>query len=47
MALTPKGLGEVERAVEGLEQWKRASELTDLLRRHCRPEWNRRAPVTS
>src|SRR5260221_10315135 len=30
-ALTPQGLGEVERAVARLEQWTSASELTDLL----------------
>jgi 2-methylcitrate dehydratase PrpD len=44
-ALTPQGLDEVERAVEGLEHWNGASELTDLLRRHCRPDWSRAAPL--
>jgi 2-methylcitrate dehydratase PrpD len=44
-ALTPQGLGEIERAVEGLEQWQSASELPDLLRRHCRPDWRRAAPL--
>jgi 2-methylcitrate dehydratase PrpD len=38
-ALTAQGLDEVERAVDGLEHWTSAIELTDLLRRHCRPEW--------
>jgi 2-methylcitrate dehydratase PrpD len=47
LALTPQGLGEVERAVEGLEHWKSASELPDLLRRHCRQDWRRAAPLTS
>jgi 2-methylcitrate dehydratase PrpD len=45
LALTPQGLGEVERAVEGLEHWNGAAELTDLLRRHCRPDWSRAAPL--
>jgi 2-methylcitrate dehydratase PrpD len=46
-ALTPQGLGEVERAVEGLEHWTSASELAGLLRRHCRPDWSRPAPLIS
>jgi 2-methylcitrate dehydratase PrpD len=39
VALTPQGLAEVERAVDRLEQWTSAAELTGLLRRHCRPDW--------
>jgi 2-methylcitrate dehydratase PrpD len=46
-ALTPQGLGEVERAVEGLEQWDGAAELTVLLRRHCRQDWRPAAALTS
>lgn len=39
-ALTAQGIDEVERAVDGLEGWKGASVLTDLLRRHSRPGWH-------
>ena len=39
LALTPQGVVEVESAIDGLERWTSASVLTDLLRRHCRPEW--------
>ena len=39
LALTPQGVEEVESAIDGLERWTSASVLTDLLRRHCRPEW--------
>src|ERR1700682_3494216 len=39
LALTPEGVVEVEGAIDGLERWTSASVLTDLLRRHCRPEW--------
>jgi 2-methylcitrate dehydratase PrpD len=39
LALTPQGLAEVERAVDGFELWTSATELTDLLRRHGRPDW--------
>jgi 2-methylcitrate dehydratase PrpD len=39
LALTPEGVAEVESAIDGLERWTNASVLTDLLRRHCRPEW--------
>jgi 2-methylcitrate dehydratase PrpD len=39
LALTPKGVEEVESAIDGLERWTCASVLTDLLRRHTRPEW--------
>ncbi|HEV8520510.1 MAG TPA: MmgE/PrpD family protein [Burkholderiales bacterium] len=46
-ALTSQGLDEVERAITRLEQWTSASELTDLLRRHCRPDWSRAAPLRS
>jgi 2-methylcitrate dehydratase PrpD len=46
-ALTQQGLAEVERAVERFEQWKSASELTDLLRRHSSADWSRRDPVAS
>jgi 2-methylcitrate dehydratase PrpD len=46
-ALTPQGLGEVERAVERLEQWDGAAELTALLRRHCRQDWRPAAALTS
>ena len=46
-ALTPQGLDDVERAVARLEQWTSVSELTDLLRRHCRPDWSRAAPLRS
>jgi 2-methylcitrate dehydratase PrpD len=40
LALTPQGLSEVEDAVNRLEHWTSASELVDLLRRHCRPDWS-------
>jgi 2-methylcitrate dehydratase PrpD len=43
LALMPQGLGEVERAVDRLEHWTSAAELTGLLRRHCRPDWSRSA----
>ena len=39
LALTPEGAEEVESAIDGLERWTNASVLTDLLRRHSRPEW--------
>jgi 2-methylcitrate dehydratase PrpD len=39
-ALTPEGLGEVERAVGRFERWTSAAELTNLLRRHGRPDWS-------
>jgi 2-methylcitrate dehydratase PrpD len=39
LALTSRGVEEVESAIDGLERWTSASVLTDLLRRHCRPEW--------
>ena len=38
-ALTAQGLDEVEGAIDRLEGWKSAADLTDLLRRHSRPEW--------
>jgi 2-methylcitrate dehydratase PrpD len=47
LALTPRGLGEVEHAVERFERWTSAAELTDLLRRHGRPDWSRPAPLRS
>ena len=40
IALTPQGLGEVERAIDGFEHWTSVSALTDLLRRHSRPSWS-------
>ncbi len=40
LALTPQGVGEVERAVDSFEHLTSATELTDLLRRHGRPDWN-------
>ena len=40
LALTPQGVGEVEHAVDRFELWTSATELTDLLRRHGRPDWN-------
>jgi 2-methylcitrate dehydratase PrpD len=40
LALTPQGLDELERAVEGFEHWTSGIELTDLLRRHGRPDWS-------
>ncbi len=43
VALTPQGLGEVERAVDRIERWTSAAELTDVLRRYCRPDWSRPA----
>ena len=39
LALTSRGVEEVESAIDRLERWTSASVLTDLLRRHCRPEW--------
>src|SRR5712664_3851406 len=39
LALTPQGVEEVKSAIDGLERWTNASVLTDLLRRHSRPEW--------
>jgi 2-methylcitrate dehydratase PrpD len=47
VALTTQGLGEVERVVERLEHWTSAAELTDLLRRHGRPDWSRPAAARS
>jgi hypothetical protein len=47
LALTPQGVGEVERAVDRFELWTSATELTDLLRRHGRPEWNCAPSVSS
>ena len=47
IALTPQGLGEVERAVDGFEHWTSATKLTDLLRRHSRPDWSRAPCVSS
>jgi len=47
IALTPQGVGEVERAVDGFEHWTSAKELTDLLRRHSRPDWSRAPCVSS
>jgi 2-methylcitrate dehydratase PrpD len=47
LALTPQGLGEVERAVDGFELWTSATELTDLLRRHGRPDWSCAPSVSS
>src|SRR5258708_21666029 len=47
VALTPQGLDAIERAVARLEQWTSAAELTDLLRRHCRPDWIRADPLRS
>jgi 2-methylcitrate dehydratase PrpD len=38
-ALTPQGLDEVERAVDGLEHWASGAVLPDLLRRHGRADW--------
>jgi 2-methylcitrate dehydratase PrpD len=46
-ALTPRGLGEVERAVDGFEHWTSATELTDVLRRHGRPDWSRAPSLNS
>ena len=40
LALTPQGLDELERAVEGFEHWTSATELTELMRRHCWPDWS-------
>jgi 2-methylcitrate dehydratase PrpD len=40
LALTPQGLGDVECAIDRLEHWTSGTELSDLLRRHCRPDWN-------
>jgi 2-methylcitrate dehydratase PrpD len=39
-ALTPPGLDAVEHAVDRLEQWASASDLTELLRRHGRADWH-------
>jgi 2-methylcitrate dehydratase PrpD len=47
LALTPQGLGAVEHAVDRLERWTSAAELTDLLRRHGRPDWSRSAALSS
>ncbi len=35
-ALTAEGVDKVERAVDRVEQWTSARELTDLMRRHAR-----------
>jgi 2-methylcitrate dehydratase PrpD len=45
-ALTPQGVDEVERAVDRFEHWTSATELTDLLHRHCQLSW-RRAPASA
>jgi 2-methylcitrate dehydratase PrpD len=47
IALTQEGLEEIEHAVETFEHWASASELTELLRRHARPDWSRTEPVSS
>jgi 2-methylcitrate dehydratase PrpD len=47
LALTPQGLCEVERAVDRFEHWTSAIELTDLLRRHSRPNWSGAPGVSS
>ena len=47
LALTSQGVGEVEGAVDRFELWTSATELTDLLRRHGRPDWNRAPSVGS
>jgi 2-methylcitrate dehydratase PrpD len=47
VALTPEGLGEVERAVDRLEHWTSAAELTDLLRRHGRSTWTHARGATA
>jgi 2-methylcitrate dehydratase PrpD len=39
-ALTMQGLDEVERAIDGLEQWASGTVLRDLLRGHARPDWS-------
>jgi 2-methylcitrate dehydratase PrpD len=39
-ALTMQGLDEVERAIDGLEQWTSGTVLRDLLRGHARPDWS-------
>jgi 2-methylcitrate dehydratase PrpD len=44
-ALTAQGLDEVESAIDRLEQWTSAADLTDLLRRHCRPQWRLPTPA--
>jgi 2-methylcitrate dehydratase PrpD len=41
VALTPAGLDAVERAIDGLQSWTSAADLTDLLRRHASPAWSR------
>jgi 2-methylcitrate dehydratase PrpD len=38
-ALTPSGLDAVEQAIDTMETWPRVTVLTDLLRRHTRPDW--------
>jgi 2-methylcitrate dehydratase PrpD len=38
-ALTPQGLDEVMRAVDGLERWPSGAVLPDLLRKHGRADW--------
>ncbi len=38
-ALTPQGLDEVERAIDGLERWPSGAPLPDLLRQHGRTDW--------
>ena len=38
-ALTQSGLDAVEQAIDTMETWPRATVLTDLLRRHTRPDW--------
>jgi 2-methylcitrate dehydratase PrpD len=38
-ALTPDGLDAVAHALDTMEAWPSAAILTDLLRRHARPEW--------
>jgi 2-methylcitrate dehydratase PrpD len=38
-ALTPQGVDEVARAVDGLERWPSGGVLPELLRRHGRSDW--------
>jgi hypothetical protein len=42
--LTPQGLDELERTVERFEHLTSATELTDLLRHYCRPDWSAATP---
>jgi 2-methylcitrate dehydratase PrpD len=47
VALTTRGLDEVENVIERFEHWTSAAELTDLLRTQSRAHWRRPVPLST